>query len=260
MSLSLQQGMAGRMEVVVADDGSTAATLNVVKRFAGKTSFPLSLTTHQHDGFQLARTRNEGVLASTAPYLLFVDCDCLLPPDHVWHHLEAARPNTVIVGDCVRLDAESSATVDKEFIQAQKYERLVSLPERRRIFFKTLKDQIYGVLPVANRPRLTGNNIGIARQDFDRVNGFDENFVGWGLEDSDLQRRLAMAGLKFRTILGRTVTYHLWHEPADSFSRNNLKTRNLEYFQMKLTSPICEHGISRRQPDEFESCVFEEAA
>lgn len=256
-SLMLQQGMEGRMEVVVADDGSSDETLDVIKTYSSNTPFPLSFTTHEHNGFQLARTRNEGVLASSAPYLLFVDCDCILPPDHLQHHLEAARPNTVIAGDCIRLDENTTAAIDECFIQNRKYENLASRAERRRIFFKALKDQIYGRLPLSNRPRLTGNNIGIARSDFDRVNGFDENYIGWGLEDSDLQRRLALAGVSFRSILNRTVTYHLWHEPAASFSRNNQKTRNLEYFQRKLTSPVCERGLSHRMICEFESSTFE---
>ncbi|MBD3672547.1 MAG: glycosyltransferase [Planctomycetaceae bacterium] len=247
-SLGEQQGVAGRMEVVVADDGSTDETLEVVDRCAKSAPFPLSFTTHDHEGFQLARSRNEGVLASSAPYLLFVDCDCLLPPDHVAWHLRSAKLGTVIVGDCLRLDRETSEQIDKDFILAQRYKGLASWKERSRILLKACKDWGYSFLSLSNHPRLTGNNIGIARSDFERVNGFDERFVGWGLEDSDLQRRLALAGLRFRTILHRTVTYHLWHEPVDSFSRNNLNTQNLEYFQQELSSPVCRQGLSSHIP------------
>lgn len=256
LSLLLQQSVEGRMEVIVADDGSTDETLEIVDEFAKTAPFPLSYTTHEHRDFQLARTRNEGVLASTAPYLLFIDCDCILPPKHVFLHLKSARPNTTIVGDCIRLDQTVSEQIDTACILAQRYDSLASREERWRILFKSFKDRFYGFLSLSNRPRLTGNNIGIARSDFERVNGFDESFVGWGLEDSDLQRRLALTGMRFRTILHRTVTYHLWHEPDKSFSRDNLNTQNLEHYQRKLTSPVCQHGLSSHQQNKIDQRIL----
>ena len=42
------------------------------------------------------------------PYLLFLDGDCILPPDHVRIHLERRRPNTVMAGACLRLEKEAS--------------------------------------------------------------------------------------------------------------------------------------------------------
>src|SRR6266481_4643090 len=81
-SIAAQRGVSGALEVVVSDDGSQDDTHEIVRQFAEAASFPVHLTTHPHDGFQLARIRNEGAAASTAPYLLFLDGDCVLPPDH----------------------------------------------------------------------------------------------------------------------------------------------------------------------------------
>ena len=79
------------------------------------------------------------------------------------------------------------------------------------------------------------------------MNGFDENFVGWGLEDRDLQRRLLMLGIRSYSILHKTAAYHLWHPTAPSFARNNHGTRNLEYYQNKSVSMRCQVGLSQRR-------------
>ena len=90
-SIALQEGVAGRMELVITDDGSTDETPEIVRRFAASVPFAVGFTTHPHTTFQLARCRNEGVRASRAPYMLFLDGDCVLPRDHVRIHLERRK-------------------------------------------------------------------------------------------------------------------------------------------------------------------------
>jgi predicted glycosyltransferase involved in capsule biosynthesis len=54
-------------------------------------------------------------------------------------------------------------------------------------------------------------NLGVWRQDFLDVNGFDESYQGWGYEDSDLVIRIMNKGV-FR-LEGRFAipVMHLWH-------------------------------------------------
>jgi glycosyltransferase involved in cell wall biosynthesis len=58
LSIAMQRRVAGRMEVVVTDDGSTDDTPQVVHDFARSVDFPVRFTTHPHAGFQLCRCRN----------------------------------------------------------------------------------------------------------------------------------------------------------------------------------------------------------
>jgi glycosyltransferase involved in cell wall biosynthesis len=252
LSLCLQRDVAGRMEVVVADDGSQDETAAVVNCFARRASFRLAFTTHPHDGFRLAQSRNEGVRASTASYLLFVDGDCVLPSDHVRQHLDFRRTGSAAAGDCARLDQTASAGVNDGAVLSQRIHQLVTKREQKRVRTKALKGRVYNRLGLANRPRLTGNNIGVARTDFERINGFDEMFVGWGLEDRDLQRRLAMIGVRFRSILHRTTTYHLWHPSDPTFVRNNEDTWNLQYFRATCVSAFCQHGLQQTKDREVD--------
>jgi glycosyltransferase involved in cell wall biosynthesis len=243
LSLERQRGVEGRFEVVVTDDGSSDHTLRLVTETARRVPFPLTFTTHAHHGFRLARCRNEGVAASTAPYLLFTDGDCILPPDHVRIHIDQRRPGCVNAGDCIRLGRSASLAADDAAIAGWQVHHLIDAPERRRMFWKAVRAAGYSLARVPMRPRLTGNNIAVWRSDLERVNGFDEQFVGWGLEDRDVQRRLEAVGVRVRSVLHRTAPLHLWHEPAASFSRNNAGTENLRYYSRRNIPSFCADGI-----------------
>jgi len=54
-------------------------------------------------------------------------------------------------------------------------------------------------------------NFAVARSDLDRVDGFDNTFVGWGYEDSDLAVRLMRAGVRRKDGRFATGVFHLWH-------------------------------------------------
>lgn len=253
-SLEAQQDVAGRFEVVVTDDGSRDETLKMVTALARRVDFPLTFTTHAHAGFRLARCRNEGVAASTAPYILFTDGDCILPRDHLRIHLEERRPGWVVGGDCMRLDQPASERITADIVLSGDLMALVPRDEVRRIRLKGLRARAYQWLRMPMRPRLSGNNIAIWRTDYERINGFDEQFVGWGLEDRDLQHRLERIGVRVRSILLRTAPVHLWHAPAPSFTRNGTGTRNLDYFRSLGGRPtFCLDGLVK--PDDHPTTI-----
>ncbi len=98
--------------------------------------------------------------------------------------------------------------------------------------------------PGADAAAALRHNIALWRDDFERVNGFDEGFVGWGLEDRDLQFRLERLGLRVRSILLATAPIHLWHPVPPSFARNNVGTANLAYFRAIRERPtFCVDGM-----------------
>ena len=115
------------MELVVTDDGSNDESLSIVSEFAAQAEFPVKLTTHVHDAYQISRCRNEGAIVSAAPYLLFIDGDCVIPSNHITAHLKRRRPGTVMAGDCCRLTEETSALVNLELHRTRTLELGISL-------------------------------------------------------------------------------------------------------------------------------------
>jgi hypothetical protein len=65
-------------------------------------------------------------------------------------------------------------------------------------------------------------NVAFWRSDAVAVNGFNEDFVGWGLEDNEFFARLLNRGLRRRNLRHRAIAYHLDHlrDARDRVDRN----------------------------------------
>jgi predicted glycosyltransferase involved in capsule biosynthesis len=94
-------------------------------------------------------------------------------------------------------------------------------------------------------------NMAVFREDVVRVNGYDENFIGWGREDSDFAARLLKCGLKRKVPPFSAVVYHLWH-PENS--RDNL-SRNDEILRSALgrSGYVCRDGLVKMAEGEVPS-------
>jgi GT2 family glycosyltransferase len=246
-----KQTIAPRMEVVVSDDGSRDVTADVVDRFARQVPFPVQFITHPRDGFQLARCRNDGFQATTAPCVLFLDGDCLAPPDHVQEHLALIRPGVVTSGYCIRLDQPTSERITVESVLRGEFARIRPTAECRKLALMHYKAAFYNLIGHKRKPNLRGGNVGICRDDFLRVNGLDENFRAWGGEDDDLGWRMRAAGLQIVSVLHRTRTYHLWHPPTPTKVDKHHEQHHFEYLYRSFRLTRCLDGVVKRQPHEL---------
>ena len=90
-------------------------------------------------------------------------------------------------------------------------------------------------------------NLAVWRSDFERIDGFDAAYVGWGKEDSDLVVRLLHAGVRRKDGRFATGVLHLWHPAAD---RSALPDNETKLEQIIRTDRIrAARGISALAED-----------
>ena len=107
--LRLDEQTIDAFEVVVADDGSTAETAEVIERLKGRVRYVLKHVWQEDSGFRAARARNVAVLQSKGDYLLFLDGDCLPLPDFVETHRWLSERGWWVRGNRVDLVADLTA-------------------------------------------------------------------------------------------------------------------------------------------------------
>src|SRR5712691_7029474 len=98
-------------EVVVADDGSAAATGQLIESSKAKIGHRLEHVWHEDRGFRAAEIRNRAILAARGAYCIFLDGDCIVRPDFVATHRRLAAPGWFVTGNRNLLSSALTAKV-----------------------------------------------------------------------------------------------------------------------------------------------------
>lgn len=211
----------GDYEVIVADDGSTEDTRAVVERFRARSPVPVRHVWQEDRGFRAAAIRNRAVAATDADYIIFLDGDCVPAPYFVRAHKRLAEPGYFLGANRLLLSPEFTKAVlaERTPIHAWGWRQWVQAWRRRdvnRLFpLVTLPDGPFRKWRPRRWQGIKTCNLSVWRADLVRVNGLDEAYEGWGLEDSDLVIRLLHAGVKHKSARFTAPVFHLWHPEQD---------------------------------------------
>ncbi|MCH2183029.1 MAG: glycosyltransferase [Mariniblastus sp.] len=224
-------------QVLVADDGSDERTANVLQEDCFS-SLDLKHVWHPDDGFRLSAIRNAAIMATDADYLIFCDGDCIPRQDFVASHRRLARRSTFTAGG--RIDVPRK--VHQQFTEQEIVENQVFDPdflEDRDRSLRRFRNRLTASQPMtALMNRLTwrhcvfsGSNAAAWRSDLLEVNGFDEDFPGYGSEDRDIGVRMKNFGIKSRYLKYSLMQLHLDH-PKTHFDAE-VSRRNREVFRRR---------------------------
>lgn len=227
-------------EVLISDDGSGELTLELVNKFIATGPTSVRHIWHPHDGFRKTVILNQTVAAATGDYLVFTDGDCVPHPKFIADHAALAEKGCWVQGRrCFVL------------------EKFVPRFEAKKIpaFSWMLTGRITGAakgvrwpLPIIRRDKeqrgIIGCNMAFWREDILAVNGFDEDYTGWGTgEDSDIGTRLYHLGRRRKFVYGRAIVFHLNHPPAPRGHHAVSLARLGETIASRKIR--CEHGLDR---------------
>ena len=70
-------------EVIIADDGSTEETRQLIVQLKTTLNYPIKHVWQADEGFRAAKIRNQAVLQANYDYLIFLDGDCVPFPDFI---------------------------------------------------------------------------------------------------------------------------------------------------------------------------------
>lgn len=226
-------------EILVADDGSEGQTKHVIDHFIKTTSLSLTHIWHEDLGFRAAAIRNKAATKAKGDYLIFLDGDCALPLNFIKNHKNLAEKGFFVAGNRILLSEKATAIFLKTqelFFRRNLWQWIKSQRRGECNRWLPLVTIPLGVLRKLQPHKWKGAktcNLGMFRQDFIAVNGFDENYIGWGFEDSDLIIRLQNYGIKRKAGQYSVPVFHLWH-PHNS--KPELSLENFSRLQATLKS------------------------
>lgn len=230
-------------EVIIADDGSTDGTRILIEQFQKDFPVPLIHVWQPDEGFQLSKIRNRAIAAASYEYIIQVDGDLILHPHFVADHLAVCKYGFFASGSRVTLDADtsqklidnSSTSVNLFNCKIRNKLNGLRLPLMRNyLALKYKANEFY---------YLRGCNIAFWRKDLLKVNGFNEDFIGWGLEDTELAVRLHNIGIKRQSLKFSGIVYHVYHHEEN---REALpKNRDLLSNAIERGIGFCYNGVNK---------------
>lgn len=221
-------------EILIADDGSDHRTRELIARRALELRDKMAMQHifHEDLGFRAGAIRNKAVAASRGEYIVFMDGDCIAFPDFIAMHRKLAEPGFFVPGNRILISPGYTAEILRNNMALHTKPWLYFWG-----LFLTGKINHIGSLlrlPLGRLRRLQARkwkqaktcNLGLWKSDFQRVNGFDELFEGWGYEDSDLVIRMIHRGIRRKSGRHRIPVLHLWHTNNDR-SRADVNRKRL---------------------------------
>ena len=208
-------------ELIVADDGSKQEIVKELESLSKKISFPLIHIWQEDKGFRKNKILNKAITTAKSNYIIFIDADCIPHFRFVEEHISYSEKGSCLTGRRVNL--------------SQKYTQILSPQKVREGLieknnFALIKDSLFGesfyvekgfyfksrlLRKIFNKKKrgLLGCNFSLYKEDMLNINGFDERYEAPSIgEDSDVQFRLELNGIKIISLNHIAVQYHLYHQ------------------------------------------------
>jgi glycosyltransferase involved in cell wall biosynthesis len=236
-------------ELIIADDGSGEQTRELVDHFKRQSKLKIIHVWHEDRGFQKSEILNKAIQASSTPYLIFSDGDCIPRNDFVQTHIRHARKGHFLSGGYFMLPMQTSHCISKDDITSGRAFNAGWLRENGvASTYKTLKLTSKGWLEyllnfaTPTRPTWNGHNSSGWKKDIVDVNGFNEQ-MQYGGQDRELGERLVNKGVTGIQIRYSAICLHLDHKRGYKTDESIRKNRGIRKQTRDQKKTWTEFGI-----------------
>lgn len=228
-------------ELLIADDGSSEDTKNVILQFMSEGIVPVRHIWQEDEGFRRSSILNKAIAQTDADYIIQTDGDCIMHPKFIQDHVTSAKRDLYLFGSRVNiLEEHTKHVINDQTMAFNTFSK--EIKNRTRNLHIPLLSSLYGTTETLSR-KLRGCNLSYWRSDFIAVNGYNEDMTGWGREDSELITRFINQGIKGRRLRYRAIVYHIWHKTSSKSSLNINEAIQKQAKDHKLTK--CLNGVSK---------------
>ncbi len=95
-------------EVIIADDGSTKDTKNLINSLKKDLNLNIIHSWQEDIGFRASRSRNKAIFKSSGDYIVLIDGDMILHPEFINDHINNAQPSYFVQGSRVLLTQDNT--------------------------------------------------------------------------------------------------------------------------------------------------------
>ena len=225
---ALQSQTDQAFELIIADDGSSDETANLIATF--NDTLQCIHLWQEDEGFRKSAILNKAILEANGDMLAFLDGDCIPRRHYVKDVKGLAASNNVVGCSRVLLDQTISQHLIDNDLKPHEWAwykftglRISGHINRLLPLIPIPLGMFRSIMP-ASWKKIRGCNFIIDKSLMLKIGGFDESFTGWGYEDSDVAARAVFAGGKLRRGDFKATALHMWHHesPRDE-AQSNLK-------------------------------------
>jgi glycosyltransferase involved in cell wall biosynthesis len=201
-------------EILIADDGSGPQTKELIQYYAQQFSIPVKHFWHEDKGFRKTIILNRAIASAGSEYIIEVDGDVILDPHFISDHLRLAESGTFVRGTRAHLrPAMTEQAIKKKQFRFHYYSKGV---KHRNNAFRSVVFSALGITKQMSSHSVRGSNLAFWKEDFVKVNGYNNDLCGWGHEDEELAARFINNGIIKKKIKLACVQYHLYHPVASA--------------------------------------------
>jgi len=209
-------------EIIISDDGSRKEIVEELEKLIEESDLKIKHLWQEDKGFRKNRLLNKSITEAQSDYIIFVDADCIPHRRFIEEHLKNAQKNCCLTGRRVNLSKKITEKVTKENIKKgflEKNHVMLFFDQllgdsrhiERGFYFKM--EFMRNWLNRAEDKGVLGCNFSAYKSDLLKVNGFDERYEAPAIgEDTDIQFRLELIGVKVKTLISMANQYHLYHK------------------------------------------------